>query len=212
MIIKIKLRYYLLVFAPVIAIAEEKLAIQRTNFEVGGGYGNSKIFKSYFLNGIANLQINNLFGANIGAFFRDSDGRRYENTYGIGTESRIFATSIFMRDPSIGRVALLYALGHSKSDNKASLDRTVDSDSYSLRGEYYLNRFTIYAARSYSSSDRGNDQYSTAIGGAWYLSDNANIVLNRYRVDGEYNDSAIINFQPSLFNKSAGLSVEYASS
>lgn len=203
---------YLLTVLPIIAIAEEELAIQSTNFEVGGRYENSKIFKSYFLNGIANIQINKLFGANIGAYFRDSDGRRYGNTYGIGTDSSTLATTIFVRDPSIGRAALLYALGHSKSDNKASSDRTVDSDSYSLFGEYYLKRFTIFASRIYSSSDRGYDQYSTSIAGAWYILDNMNIVLNRYRANGEYSDYATINFQPSFLNNSAGVSVAYASS
>lgn len=203
---------YLLLFFPLVSFASEEPAIESTNFEVGGGYSSSKIFNSYSLAGTLNLPLSESFGAHITGMIRDSDGRRDGNTRGIGSKGQAILARLFFRNPSYTKLGIIAGYSHSKLDESLSSgDDTSDSEVYGIFGEYYLDNFSIMAARTNSSNDRDFETYVTELFGAWYFSDNTAIGLGQIRVVGEEDYGVVIAHQPSFMNNDMSFSVAYYS-
>ena len=205
---------FLVLLLPISVNGSESTGVEAANYEAGVGYSTGNLFDSYDLSGTANLPVNDLLGSNIIALASKTDGKRYGSSRGLDSEGYLLLTNLYLREQSLGKIGLSLTYAERESDFGASstADNKTTSKGYAIYGEYYLERFTVGASRSYQENDRNFEDYATQLRAQWYISNNSMVGIAQSRWQHENSYNAAIIYQPSFLNNNMSVTVDYYSS
>jgi hypothetical protein len=177
------------------------------------------------------------FGASINKA-RTSDGWSDTNTYSVGgdmtmplgerfgfklsgnyaaTDSdlcdvdwRSLGAQLFVRDPSVGRIGVSYALSKSGTCTPAGdvIDDDFDQDSYGINAEYYFAPLTIGVSRSRTEYEYLFPHTDYAfVNATWYPDVNFSVGISAGALDAEDDRTLRFDYQPTFLNNAASVSL-----
>ena len=204
----------LMLMLPISAYGSENIGTDTANYEAGAGYSTGNLFDHYELSGTANLPLTDLLGTNINGLLSNSDGKRHGRSRGIDSDGYLLNANFYLRKQETGKIgfSLIYAERESDFGGSTAGDNKTTTTGQALFGEYYLEKFTVGASRSYQENDRDFETYTTLLRAQWYVTDNSmvGIAQNRWRDENSY--IAAIIYQPSFLDNNVSFTLDYYSS
>lgn len=126
--------------------------------------------------------------------------------------------SLFVRRPTLGKVAATYGVGKVSPDcGESSVfigngKEDLSTDNYRFDVEGYLGDFTLGAAYTTTSLDEGLKLKTTAITGSWYPLDSLKVSLSGNDLYEQDTYGLTIEHQPEFLGDGFGISVGYSNS
>lgn len=196
-----KLLLATLLITPVIAFGKPG-GIEASNYTAAFSATDTEIGNVYSLYGDIRLPVADYVGATLNISGTKS---AYDEPYFDSTTAAA-GVGLLFRKYDLGSIEIGY--GYSDTDYDApGSDFSIQINTYTLGGTYYLDRFDITATRSIYDPDSGNNAHGMQIGAAYYLTDNLYASISAGGMDQEDTYSFAIVHQPRFFNNNIGYSI-----
>lgn len=126
--------------------------------------------------------------------------------------------SLFVRRPSLGKVAATYGVGKVSpdcGDSSIFIENGTDdlsTDNYRFDVEAYLSDFTVGAAYTSTDLDAGLQLQTTAVTASWYPLDSLKLSLSGNDLYEQDTYGLTIEHQPEFLGDAFGINVGYSNS
>lgn len=126
--------------------------------------------------------------------------------------------SLFVRRPSLGKVAATYGVGKVSpdcGDSTVFIENGKDdlsTDNYRFDAEAYLGDFTVGAAYTTTSLDEGLELKTTAVTASWYPLDSLKLSLSGNDLYEQDTYGLMIEHQPEFLGDAFGINLGYSNS
>jgi hypothetical protein len=181
----------------------ENPAVEAANYAVSAALSNGDIGDSYGLSATARFPLVDYVGASVSGQYAEFKGA---DNY-IDSSSRSAALGLFIRQFDLGIVSLDY--GHARSSPEGGFGlEDYNTNSLSLTGTYYLDRFDLSLGRT-KFRGAGETRNSSHLGGAYYLDDGFRLGASYSSANGDHAKSLHFAYQSAVFGNAIGISGGY---
>lgn len=178
-------------------------AVEAANYAVSAALSNGDIGDSYRLSATARFPLVDYAGASVSGHYAEFKGA---DNY-IDSSSRSAALGLFVRKFDLGIVSMDY--GHTRSSPEGGFGlKDYNTNSLSLTGTYYLDRFDLSLGRA-KFRGIGAPFNSSALGLAYYLDDGFRMGASYSGMDADHAKSLHFAYQPAVFGNAIGISGGY---
>jgi hypothetical protein len=198
--------YLLLMIFPIITIAESN-SIEATNYGTGASLSNSDVGNTFGFTGVMRTPLMKNMGVSLNAGLSEFSGI---NTF-VDSSYKSIGLGIFIREFNLGLIQLNYGYRESESDLLSGALKN-NSNSFSIFGAYYIQRFDLSLLRSTIHPDTGSKSNTSDIAVSYYVTDNLRTSISFGGIDIGDSNAIAINYQPSILNNSIGISIFYRES
>ncbi|MEJ2591336.1 MAG: hypothetical protein P8178_08040 [Candidatus Thiodiazotropha sp.] len=181
----------------------ENPAVEAANYAVSAALSNGDIGDSYGLSATARFPLVDYTGASVSGQYAEFKGA---DNY-IDSSSRSAALGLFIRKFDLGIVSLDYSHTRSSPEGGFGL-KDYNTNSLSLTGTYYLDRFDLSLGRT-KFRGVGETLSASHLGVAYYLDDSFRLGAGYSSANGDHAKSLQFDYQPAVFGNAIGLSGGY---
>jgi hypothetical protein len=176
---------------------------------------------SYAFNGTMTFPLAPYLGASLSGAFGSSTLRTNYDVTGTPTTTTTscsigndnLGASLFVRDPTFGRVGVSYTAGQQKSRCSGTFltsgTDSQDTSGYGASAEYYFSKVTVGAAMTKTTLGTNSEFTSSALSLGWYPLDDLRFEMSAAGGDLQNSYHVGVEYRPAFLDESISLMLGY---
>jgi hypothetical protein len=176
---------------------------------------------SYAFNGAITFPLAPYLGASLSGAFGssalrtnyDANGKPSTTTTSCSIGDDNLGATLFVRDPTLGRLGVSYGAGRQKSRCSGTFLTTSsdsqDTSGYGVSAEYYFSKITIGAAMTKTNLGSSSELKSSALSVGWYPLSDLRFEMSAAGGDLQNSYHVGLEYRPAFLDESISLLLGY---